>query len=366
MKKLFKYVDVPLLVLATLTSLFGLITIYSATHTFGNPFRFVFVQAASFVVAFIATLIISHTHYKSIFKKWIWLYAIIICLLLAVLFFGSGEEETGVVRWLRIGSFAFQPSEIVKVLFIITFARHLSILKDRINTLVGFLSIFAHAAIPIILIGLQPDAGTALAFMFIFAVMVFMAGLNWKFILGLVTSGIALLPIAYFFILKEYQKIRIINFFNPEQDVSGAGYQVTQSKIAVGGGGVFGQGFINGNLTQNSLLPAKHTDFIFSVVCEEFGFIGALLIVCLFTAIIIRIFWLSRQNKGNFALSSEEVFGNYIKMSVGALLLFHVAENILMVLGLMPVTGIPLPLISYGGTSALSFFLAIGLASNKE
>jgi rod shape determining protein RodA len=241
----------------------------------------------------------------------------------------------------------------VKILFIFSLAKFISDVAGDIDYVKNVLIAVGLVVLPVVLIMLQPDMGTALSFVFIFVAMVFIIGLNWRYFVWAIGGLLAISPIVYFFILRDYQKVRILEFFNPGNNPTGSSYQIIQSKIAIGSGQIWGNGLFKGLQTQGGLLPAKHTDFIFGVVGEEMGFVGAIVLVALLFTIIWRCFMLSRRCDG--------VFGQMICVGVGALLAFHVFENILMVVGLAPVTGIPLPFVSYGGTNMLASMVAVGL-----
>jgi rod shape determining protein RodA len=282
--------------------------------------------------------------------KYIYLFAVFI--LVIVLFFGT-SGDWGARSWIRFGSIGVQPAELAKVCFVITFSYHLSKVETKVNKLPVLLGLIAHIAVLIGLIMLEPDMGSAMVFMFMFACMLFVAKLSYKYILPVLGLGAASLPIIYKYGLSEYQQARINVFFNPESDPLDKGYNVIQSKIAVGSGQLWGKGYLQGTQNQMGYLPTKSTDFIFSVFSEEFGFIGAVIIVCLLFLIIYRCFRAAKK--------ADNTYGRYICTGIGAMFLFHVFENVGMCIGLMPVTGIPLPFISYGGTSLLTNMIAIGL-----
>jgi len=220
------------------------------------------------------------------------------------------------------------------------------------------LTFVLHLSIPIVLILFQPDLGTATVFFFIFFVLLFVAGISWKYILGALGTLVPIIPVLWFFVLKDYQKLRIINLFHPENDPSGSGYHVVQSKITIGSGQLTGTGLFNGASQYNNFLPERHTDFIFSVICEELGLIGGLLCIALLIAIIVRCI--------QIGLNSKNSLGKYICLGVASMFTFHVFENIGMCIGIMPVTGIPLPFFTYGGSSILTNLIAIGLVLNVD
>jgi rod shape determining protein RodA len=270
-----------------------------------------------------------------------------------VYFLGVGREETGTAGWFRFFGVGVQPSELVKVAFIITFSVHLDAVRDEINAPRNALLLLLHFAGLAVLVVLQNDTGTALVFVCIFLGMIFSAGLSWKYIAAAFGALCVAAPVAWFGFMHGYQQKRILVFLNPEMDMVGDGYQASQSKIAVGSGELFGRGFLQGTQNQLELLPAKHTDFIFGVAGEEFGFAGCLIVLALLAAIIARCLYVARRAKNPM--------GRYLCVGVASMLSFHMFENIGMCIGLMPITGIPLPFVSYGGSSLITNLIAIGL-----
>lgn len=354
-RKLFKHFDWLLFSLAVITGIIGVIAVSSAVNTYANPSQFIITQTVSLIVGLVAIVIIVIFDYEHLCSLSYAIFGVCLFLLILVLIPAIGTTQLGGQRWLRIGGFGFQPTEFVKIGFIITFAKHLSLIDEDINRLksVGFLLL--HAA-PIIALTLaQPDLGTALIFGVIAVVMVLFAGINWKYILAALGGILAALPIFWFFILEPFQQQRILTFFNPGADPLGAGWQVMQSQIAVGSGQIFGRGFLHGS-THLGFLPERHNDFIFSVISEEFGFVGSMVVLLLLLGITFRCIYIAHKAKNSL--------GTYICIGVAAMFLFQIIQNIGMGIGLMPVTGIPLPFISYGGTSILSNMIAIGLVLN--
>lgn len=351
LKKYFVSIDRVLVLFVVLSALYGIIAIYSATRSFGTLSNTV-IQSGALVLGLGVMTFLALFDYEQfeIFLKPI--AAICIFLLILVKVIGTAGDW-GAQSWIRLGPIGIQPSEIAKIGFILTFSYHLSKVTDKINEPKTLLFLLLHLGVPAFLIMLQPDLGSTLVFVFMFVVMVFTAGIGRKYILSALSIGIVSLPLIYFLLLSDYQKHRILVFLNPELDKLGSGYNVIQSKIAVGSGGFFGKGYLNGTQNQLGFLPTKHTDFIFSVISEELGFIGAALVVIFLSVIIWRCI--------KAGMNSKTLFGRYICIGVSAMFIFHSVENIGMCIGLTPVTGIPLPFFSYGGTSLLTNLVAIGL-----
>lgn len=340
-----------LLVTVIIAALYGIFAIYSATYSYGTLSN-VIIQAVSLVLGLIILVILTLFDYEQyeIFIKPI--AGISIFLLILVLIIGK-SGDWGAQSWIRLGPVGIQPAEIAKIGFIITFSYHLDKVSNNINKPLNVLLLIVHLMVPVGLILLQPDAGSAMVFLFIFIVMIFVAGISRKYIIPALILGITSIPLIYMFVLSDYQKHRILVFLNPELDKLGSGYNVIQSKIAVGSGGFFGKGYLNGTQNQLGFLPTKHTDFIFSVISEELGFIGAALVIILLYIIILRCI--------KTAMIAQTPFGKYLCWGVSAMFIFHTLENIGMCIGLMPVTGIPLPFFSYGGSSLITNLIAIGL-----
>jgi len=297
-------------------------------------------------------MIIVMINYETFGKLYMVIYVFCNLLLLAVLIFGVGEDSWGAKSWLVVGPIRFQPSEFVKIGVIISVAKYIEKNQEKINQLFTLAKILVFAFIPVGLVLMQPDFGTALVFIFFIFVMLFIAGLDFKYVLYTAIAGIISLPILWFS-LEDYQKNRILVFFDPTLDAMDSGYQVIQSKIAIGSGKLFGMGLYNGNQTQFGFLPEKHTDFIFAVIGEELGLIGGLALLVLYFIMIYRLI--------KIAKNSKDLFGSLIVIGITSMIIFHILENIGMTMGLMPVTGIPLPFISYGGTFMLSNMISIGL-----
>ena len=349
-KKNLKDLDLILLFATLALSIFGLVVLFSA---YGGDFSAIKTQIISTVIGFLAILIIS-TMDLDVIKKSLWfIYGISILLLVATLIFGRGLDEWGAKSWVYIGSFSLQPSEIVKILLIFSFAAYLDKYKLSINETKRLIITLLFVGLPIGLILLQPDFGTAMVYIFFIAAMLFVAGISWKWIIifALVGIGVGFLVLTN---LSGYRADRIENFLNPSRDTSGSNWQQQQGMIAIGSGMFDGRGYLKGTQSQYGYIPEKETDFIFSVLAEELGFIGAISLLILFTIVILRLIKIAKNSSNTFI--SNMVTG------IAAMLFIHIFENISMTIGLMPVTGIPLPFLSSGGTFQLICLAEIGLA----
>lgn len=352
LRNYFKELDYVLIVVTALLALIGILMIASATKSTESS-RQILVQSIAVGLGAVAMLVVAAVDYESYgeFEKYIYLASVVVLVL--VLLFGQGKAETGANSWFRIGGISIQPSEFVKLAFCITFSNRLAKLEGSVNNPKILAQLFLHFAVLTGLVILQNDTGTALVFLFMFLCMLFAAGLSYKYIAGGAGALLAFAPIAWFLLMKPYQRERILVFLNPERDASGSGYQVLQSKIAIGSGEFLGRGYMQGPQNQLAMLPEKETDFIFGVIGEEFGFIGSILVLILLVLLVTRCIYIAQRAKNNT--------GSYICVGIAAMFMFHVLENIFMCIGFMPVTGIPLPFLSYGGSSVVTNFLAVGL-----
>lgn len=354
--KILKHIDYGILFSVIALIIIGLVTISSATHAFSEDgnMRNLLMQAAYGAVAIVIGVFLVKLDYNIIGGYYKIFYAVGIVGLIAVLIFGS--ERNGAKAWLGIGPFGIQPAEFFKLIMIITVAKVLEEMED-INTLKNLGKIAAVVIPPMALIQLQPDTGTNLIFAATIFGMLFYAGLDKKIILGGFGAGItAVLAVWFLDILKPYQKFRILVFLNPELDIRGQGYNAYMAKTAIGAGGFFGSGLYNGTMTEGNFIPELHTDFIFSVFAEEWGFLGAIALLALYLNIIWRGIKIAR--------ASKDKFGTYLIVGILSMLTFQILQNIGMDIGLMPITGIPLPFISYGGSSLLTNILALSLVLN--
>ncbi|WP_245196359.1 rod shape-determining protein RodA [Soehngenia longivitae] len=350
-KKSFKKFDFVLLVTTILLSIYGIVMIYSATLSL-NSTRYVETQAISTIIGLIAILVLIFFDYQILEKLYIPIYILSIGLLVAVLLVGVGDEQWGSRSWLYIGSFGFQPAEFAKLGIIISLAKIIDKNKENINSPKVLAKVLIFAFVPVALILRQPDLGTAIVFVFFTAVMLFVAGLRIKYYLVALGAGILSLPIVWLQ-MDNYQKERILNFINPERDASNTGYQALQSKIAIGSGKIFGRGLFNGTQTQLNYLPEKQTDFIFAVLVEELGFIGGAILLLLYFIMLMRMI--------KIAKNTTDTFASLVITGIASLMFFHIFQNVGMTIGLMPITGIPLPFMSYGGTFQLINLVCVGI-----
>ncbi len=350
---LFKELDYFLILLSVVCTVFGIVMISSAVYSTADGGKFVIIQSIAAGIGLILMGIFTAINFEKVGSAWKYIYLGCIFLLILVLIIGTGEEDTGSKSWIRFGPIGIQPSEFVKIGFIITFSKVVSDMGDKINEPKNVLLLLCHLGILLLLIMMQPDFGTAMVFISIFVGIVFSAGISYKYIITAAGTVIGAIPMVWFFLLKEYQKNRIRVFLNPESDPLHSGYHVIQSKIAIGSGQVFGKGLYEGTQTQFGYLPVKHTDFIFAVVGEELGLIGCLVVTALLFAFVYKCISNSTRVKSDMS--------KYICIGVACMFLAHIFENIGMCIGLMPVTGIPLPFFSYGGSSLITNYAAVGL-----
>lgn len=350
-KKNYKQINYILLLATLILCGYGIMMIFSATLSF-ETLKYVKTQTIATVIGLIALTLFVLLDYRLLGKLYLPIYVVSNLLLLAVLFWGFGSKTWGADSWLRIGPIVFQPSEFVKIGLIISLAKFIDINKNNINEPFTLLKILAFAFLPVFLILLQPDVGTAIVFVFFIAVMLFIGGMKFEYFLYAVGIGFLSLPLLWLN-LDTYQKNRIFDFLEPERDLSGSGYQAMQGKIAIGSGKFFGRGLFQGVYTQFNYVPEKQTDFIFSVLVEELGFVGGAALLFLYFVLLTQFVKIARQTKDMFA--SLMVSGFF------AMFFFHIWENIGMTIGIMPMTGIPLPFMSYGGTFQLANLVCIGI-----
>jgi len=340
------HIDLPLLVGLLLLCGFGLIVLYSAS---GENLAQTQRQAVRIGVALVVMLAVAQINPATL-RRWSpWLYGIGLLLLVAVLVFG--EIGKGAQRWLDLGIVRFQPSELVKLAVPLMIAWYLA--EKRLPPSWQRLAIAAlMIVVPVLLIAKQPDLGTALLVASAGIFVLFLAGISWRLIGGLMVAAAAAAPVAWY-LMRDYQRQRVLTFLDPEKDPLGAGYHIIQSKIAIGSGGLYGKGWLNGTQSQLDFLPERHTDFVFAVLSEEFGLIGVLALLALYLFIIGRGLYIATRAQDT-----------YTRLLGGALILVffvYLFVNTGMVTGLMPVVGVPLPLVSYGGTSLVTLMAAFGI-----
>ena len=347
--------DLQLATYAILLALVGLTMAYSnsveagrSALESGTTFMRGLMWAAIALVAFVIATAFDYRWLKTL--SWP-IYFFQIGLLVFTLAVGTGVG--GTARWVRIGELTFQFSEVAKILMIIVLANYLSSRENRLDSLPVILGACLLAVPPWILVMLQPDLGTSLVFCAIVAGMLFMSGASLRWLGLLAGAVIAFIPIAWSSLLLDYQKQRILSFLDPSTDIRGSGYQLHQAEIAVGSGGLTGKGLTNGSQNQLDYLPVETTDFVFAGLAEELGFIGGIVVFVLFGVLIWRVLvsgWRAR-----------DPFGTMFATGIGSMVLFQLVVNVGMVLGVMPITGIPLPFVTHGGASLISIALGLGI-----
>ncbi len=360
--KYFQKLDWFLIALIVLLITTGLILIYSTSFKadqepdFNNFLRQI-IYAAVGLILMLGVAIFNYRGLRNI-TNYLYIFSVLSLAVVLIL----GKTISGSMRWIDFGIFHFQPSEITKLILIIILAKYLA---DHLHEMKFFRHLLLsgiYVAIPTILVLLEPDLGTALSFVAIWIVMLIIAGARALYLL-LVGAGIGgAIPIAWFFIFKDYQKERLASFLNPQSDPLGSGYNIVQSTIAIGSGRIFGRGLGYGPQSHLNFLPVQHTDFVFAVLAEELGFLGGLFLLLLFAFLLWRIL--------KVILKATDNFGRLLGVGILTITIIQILVNIGMNLGIMPITGIPLPLVSYGGSALLFFMLSFGIilsiGVNKE
>jgi rod shape determining protein RodA len=347
--------DLQIATYAVLLTCFGLAMAYSNSVAGGNgalASGSVFLRGLLWTsLALVAFVLATAFDYQWL-KTLAWpLYAAQLGLLVVTLVVGTGVG--GASRWVSVLGLQFQFSELAKILMIVTLANYLSARRGRMDSLVSILGACALAGPPLVLVLLQPDLGTSLVFAAIVVGMLFMSGASLRWLGAMALAVLAALPFAWTYVLHDYQKARLTSFLDPLSDLRGAGYQLYQSQIAVGSGGWFGKGLTNSTQNQLDFLPVQTTDFVFAILAEELGFIGAIVVIGLFVALIWRVMVA--------AWRSRDPFGTMFACGLGAMLIFQVFVNVGMVIGIMPITGIPLPFVTHGGASLISVAAGLGI-----
>ena len=342
LKKMKKF-DYVLLLSAFLLLAIGITAVYSATYTRTTSF-----YQKQILWAIIGTgmfFTFSNIDYRiySRYSKLIYIFNVV--FLISVFIFGS--KVLGAQRWIKLGPISIQPSELAKLFVVFTFRGF----KDLVLSGIHIVPIF-------LLVAAQPDLGTGVVILFVYMVLIFLNGIDYKTYFTLCGVGAALMPVAYFFALKPYQRQRVFTFLHPEDDLLGSGWNIIQSKIAVGSGQLFGKGFLNGTQDKLRFLPESQTDFIFAVISEEFGFVGSVTIIGLYFLLIFTILKIAQK--------TEDRYGQLVCYGIAAIIFFHTLVNIGMVIGVMPVKGLPLLLLSYGGSSLMFVSTMLGIVQSVK
>ncbi len=362
-RRILKYLDFTIIGVVVALICIGLLMVYSTTRdntalTQGNQFRLVERQLMAVIIGAVIGFLLLFADYRISDRMSQLLYCLNLVMLILVLS-PLGTTKNGAQSWL----FGFQPSEFSKIILIITMGKYLSE-KESLNSFYNFIGPFCFLLPPLILILLQPDLGTALVFIFFFLTMLYVAGApGWK-ILTIIAAGVLIVVIMFlahhFFgtslFIKDYQVARLTSFINPERDPKGSGWNVRQAVIAVGSGQFFGKGLFRGSQGRLGYLPENYTDFIFAVLGEETGFIGTFIVLFLYFTLVWRGFRIGFQAK--------DKTGSIIATGIVSMFLFHILENVGMNIGIMPITGIPLPFLSFGGTAMIANIVAISILSN--
>jgi len=339
------HIDIPLLFGIIVLCGFGLVVLYSA----GNQnIELVYQQAIKLAIAIFIMILIAQIPPATMARWSIGLHILGILLLVAVIYYG--DIGKGAKRWLDIGILSFQPSELMKLSVPLVIAYYLSD-KSLPPNILRIVTVFVFIFVPVFLIAKQPDLGTALLVAAAGLSVLFVSGISQRLLASLGVMASAAAPFLWYF-MHDYQKRRVLTFLNPESDPLGAGYHIIQSKIAIGSGGLYGKGWLNGTQSHLEFLPERSTDFIFAVLCEEFGMLGVLFLICIYMFIILRCLYIATQ--------SQHTFGKLLASGITLTFFVYIFVNMGMVSGQLPVVGVPLPLISHGGTSMVTLMAGFG------
>ncbi len=353
--KILKNMEWWILLTSILLCIVGFVALYSSTQM--SNFESFKRQLVWFAISIVIMVVVAFVDYEVWAKFSPVFYGISIILLIAVLF---TKAIHGASSWFNIGAFSLQPAEIAKVAVVLFTATVMVKIQEKgkseINVFWKLLIVLLIVALPVVLIVLQPDYGTAAAYIVALILMLFVSGIDRKYIITAILLVAIALPTLYIFVLPNHAKTRIDVFLNPESDPKGAGYNVIQSKIAIGAGELSGMGILNGNQTQLGYLSPKTTDFIYSVIGEEMGFVVAGGVILLYVILITKSLYVAK--------TARDDMGSYIAAGISGIFLFHMTENIGMTMGLLPITGVPLLFVSYGGSSLITSFICIGLLLN--
>jgi len=348
--------DWALFLVAALLAVIGVVNLYSATSVARAALSDVYIQQVYWLVSGgILAAVVAVLDYRHYERLGYVLYVVGIVLL--VLVFILGKDIRGSSRWIAIGSFSFQPSEFMKLLLIVALAKYLhDDPRSEGRTLADLVIPALIAAVPTLLVLKQPDLGTALILGLIFISICSLTRIQWRSVVALAIGVAVLLPVTWSYVLKDYQKQRIVAFLNPEANILGSNWHAHHARIAIGNGGWAGQGFMRGTQNQFHFLPDQHSDFPFAVFAEDWGFFGCLTLVVLYGFLVL---WAIRV-----AATAKDRFGAVLAIGVGALIFWHAFFNLGMVVGILPVVGVTLPLFSYGGSSVLTILMGLGLLMN--
>ena len=354
-KKIWKNIEWGILICTILLIGIGLVALFSATQN--TEYEELKRQIMWIGISIPIVIMVIWIVYEWIAKISPIIYGIVLILLVVVLF---TEPINGASSWFNFGSFSFQPSEFAKIFTVIVFALVITKIqtrgRDELSRPTRLILALSVVAVPVLLIIKQPDYGTALAFLMATVFVLFVAGIKKRYIIGAILIVVIAAPLLYFFVLPEHAKTRIDVFLNPDLDPRGAGYNVIQSKLAIGSGQLLGMGLLKGNQTQLGFLYPKTTDFIFSVIGEEMGFVATAGIVIVYVVLITKAIYVAKTAKDDL--------GSYIAAGIAGIFLFHMVENIGMTIGLLPITGVPLPFVIYRGSSLLTNLILIALLLN--
>jgi rod shape determining protein RodA len=345
-----------LVALMILVMCFGFITLYSAAE--GNLEPWALKQITRFIILFPLMIAIAIVNIRLWLKYAYVVYGFALILLALIDLHVFSVTAMGATRWIRIGPLNIQPSEIIKISLVFALARYFHYTNmANIGRVVYLIIPLLMVVVPVGLVMKQPDLGTSMIILMIGGAMFFAAGVKlWKFLVVII-GGISFMPIGWHF-MHEYQRKRVITFLNPEHDPLGAGYNILQSKIAIGSGGFWGKGWLEGTQSQLSFLPEKQTDFIFTMFSEEFGFVGGIILIMLYAVIIAYGIII--------AVRCSSDFSRMMALGIISMFFFHVFVNMAMVMGLLPIVGVPLPLVSYGGTMLITMLICFGLLLNVD
>ena len=308
-------------------------------------------QLVSIIIGIVGALFLSSIDYRYYQLPSYIAYIGSMVILVITMLFGTGGSESR--RWIILFGINFQPSELMKITFIVVISTFFERIATKRAAKLDYAKLVFYTALPVVVVQLQKDTGTALAFAIVFAVMIFISGLKYRYIFPILGAGIASIPFLWTYVFKDFQRMRVIVFLNPELDTSKYGYHASLAKTAIRAGEFFGRQLEDPSQARYSIIPARHSDFIFTAIAENTGFIGCILLIALYLFILLRCLYI--------AANACDKYGEYMVIGLTAMLMYHFIENIGMCIGLLPITGIPLPFISYGGTSMIANYIAIGI-----